>query len=149
MSIISPVHRTPSLKKEAIEKNWFVVDANGKTLGRLCSFVAARLRGKHKPTFTPNQDCGDGIIVINAEKVKITGKKDQQKIYYQHSNYPGGLTEIPYKKMLKEKPEQIITHGVKGMLPKSKLGDVMLTHLRVYAGEKHTLQSQKPLKLDF
>jgi len=148
MSTISPIHRTPSLKKEEIKKGWFIVDAEGKTLGRLCSTVAARLRGKHKPQFTPNQDCGDNIIVINASKVVVTGKKNTGKIYRHHSRFPGGLSEIPFKDLIKINPERIIMEGVKGMLPKSKLGDKMLTHCRVFAGTDHNLEAQKPVKID-
>ncbi len=148
MATISPIHRTPSLKKEEIKKSWFVVDAEGKTLGRLCSSIAARLRGKHKPTFTPNQDCGDNIIVINADKIKVTGRKNELKLYRHHSLYPGGLSEIPFKDLIKVDPERIIIEGVKGMLPKSKLGDKMISHCRVFAGAEHNLESQKPVKLE-
>lgn len=148
MPIISPAHRTPSLKKEQVKKNWFVVDAEGKTLGRLCSAVAARLRGKHKATFTPNQDCGDNIIIINAAKVQVTGRKRDQKIYYHHSLHPGGMTAIPFKDMVKSNPERILVEGIKGMLPKSKLGDVMLSNLRVFAGSEHNLAAQKPVSIE-
>ncbi|MCB1142027.1 MAG: 50S ribosomal protein L13 [Leptospiraceae bacterium] len=148
MPTISPIHRTPSLKKEEITKNWYIVDAEGKTLGRLCSAIAARLRGKHKPTFTPNQDCGDAIIVINAAKVKVTGNKFNLKSYHHHSLYPGGLTTVQFKDLIQSNPERIIMEGVKGMLPKSKLGHKMLTHCRVFAGSEHNLQAQKPVKLE-
>jgi large subunit ribosomal protein L13 len=148
MPTISPIHRTPSLKKEEITKNWYVVDAEGKTLGRLCSSIASRLRGKHKPTFTPNQDCGDNIIVINAEKVKVTGRKNEQKNYYHHSLFPGGMSVVKFKDLVKSNPERIILEGVKGMLPKSKLGDKMLTHCKVFSGSEHNLQAQKPVKLE-
>lgn len=148
MPIISPVHRTPSLKKEETKKSWFVVDAQGKTLGRLCSAVATRLRGKHKATFTPNQDCGDNIIIINASKIEVTGRKKDQKMYYHHSLYPGGMTAIPFKDLIKENPERVLMEGVKGMLPKSKLGDVMLSNLRVFAGSEHNLKAQKPVALE-
>ncbi|MBE7410993.1 MAG: 50S ribosomal protein L13 [Leptospiraceae bacterium] len=149
MPLLSKQHRTPSLKKEEVQKNWFVVDASGKTLGRLTSFVASRIRGKHKPTFTPNQDCGDNIIVINASKIQVTGNKEEQKMYYQHSLYPGGLKATPFNVMIEKSPEKVILSAVKGMLPKSKLGDKMLTHCRVFAGEDHDLKSQKPVKLEF
>ncbi len=149
MQLLSKQHRTPSLKKEEVQKNWYVVDASGKTLGRLTSFIAARLRGKHKPTFTPNQDCGDNIVVINAEKIELTGNKKDQKLYYHHSLYPGGMTATPFKEMIAKQPEKVILSAVKGMLPKSKLGDKMLTHCRVFAGEEHDLKSQKPVKLEF
>jgi large subunit ribosomal protein L13 len=148
MPILSRIHKSPSLKKEQVSKAWFVVDAEGKTLGRLCSVVAARLRGKHKSTFTPNQDCGDNIIIINAAKIEVTGNKKDQKMYHHHSLHPGGLTSIAFKDLIKQNPERILKEGVKGMLPKSKLGDVMLTNLRVFADSKHNLAAQKPVKLD-
>ncbi|MCB1189167.1 MAG: 50S ribosomal protein L13 [Leptospiraceae bacterium] len=148
MPIISPIHRTPSLKKEEIKKSWYLVDATDKTLGRLSSAIAARLRGKHKSTFTPNQDCGDNIVVINAAKVRVTGKKRDQKIYYKHSLYPGGLTATTFKDLIKKQPEKVVLSAVKGMLPKSRLGDVMLGNVRVFPGEEHTLNAQKPIKLD-
>jgi len=148
MALISPIHRTPSLKKEEIKKNWYLIDAEGKTLGRLCSQIAIRLRGKHKPSYTPNQDCGDNIIVINAAKVKVTGRKNEQKIYYHHSLYPGGISAIAFKDLIVKNPERVIREAVKGMLPKSKLGDKMLTHCRIFAGSEHNLQAQKPIKLE-
>jgi large subunit ribosomal protein L13 len=148
MALVSPIHRTPSLKKEEVKKAWYLIDAEGKTLGRLCTQIASKLRGKHKPTFTPNQDCGDNIIVINASKVKVTGRKNEQKIYYHHSLYPGGMSAIAFKDLIKSNPERIIREAVKGMLPKSKIGDKMLTHCRIFAGSEHDLQAQKPVKLE-
>jgi large subunit ribosomal protein L13 len=148
MTLLSKIHKTPSLKKEEVQKTWYVIDAEGKTLGRLCSQIAHRLRGKHKPTYTPNQDCGDNIIVINAAKVRVTGKKYFQKMYYHHSLYPGGMTAISFKELIKKNPERIIREAVKGMLPKSKLGDKMLTHCRIFTGSEHNLQAQKPIKLN-
>jgi large subunit ribosomal protein L13 len=148
MPTISTIHRTPSLKKEEIKKSWFVVDADGKTLGRLCSAVATRIRGKHKPTFTPNQDCGDNIIIINAEKVKVTGNKTNLKLYHHHSLYPGGLTSIAFKDLIKKDAERIIMEGVKGMLPKTKLGKQMLNNCRVFTGPNHNMQAQKPVALE-
>lgn len=149
MSVLSKVHKTSNLKKEqTIQKNWYLVDASGKTLGRLCSEIAKRLRGKNKPTYTPNQDCGDGIIVINAAKIHISGNKRKNKIYYHHSRYPGGLKETTFEEMIAKHPEKVILEAVKGMLPKNKLGDKMLTHLRVFAGEKHTHNAQKPTPLN-
>jgi large subunit ribosomal protein L13 len=148
MSIISKEHKTPSLRKEDIKKEWFLIDAKGKTLGRLATEVARRLRGKHKPTFTPNQDCGDGIIVINAAEVNVTGNKRQDKIYYHHSRYPGGMKETTFDVMIQKNPTKVIMEAVTGMLPKSRLGSAMLTHCRVFAGEKHNLESQKPTKLE-
>lgn len=148
MSVLSKAHKTSSLTKENAVKGWFIVDAEGKTLGRLASGIAARLRGKHKPTFTPNQDCGDNIIVINASKVKVTGNKETQKMYYHHSRYPGGMTETVFKDLIAKQPEKIIYEAVKGMLPKSKLGDKMLTHCKIFSGAEHNLQAQKPVKLE-
>ncbi|MCU0824512.1 MAG: 50S ribosomal protein L13 [Leptospira sp.] len=148
MELLSKAHKTPSLKKEEIKKQWYIVDASGKTLGRLASQVATRLRGKHKANFTPNQDCGDNIIIINASKVEVTGRKREQKIYYHHSRYPGGMTAIAFHKLIQENPERILMEAVKGMLPKSKLGDQMLRNCRVFAGSEHDLVAQKPLKLE-
>ncbi|WCL48361.1 50S ribosomal protein L13 [Leptospira sp. GIMC2001] len=148
MSVLSKEHKTPSLKKEETQKNWFLIDAKGKTLGRLCSEVASRLRGKHKPTFTPNQDCGDGIIIINASQVNVTGNKRTEKVYYHHSRYPGGMKTRTFDQLVNKDPERIILEGVKGMLPKSRLGSAMLTHCRVFADDRHNLQSQKPVKLE-
>jgi large subunit ribosomal protein L13 len=148
MPIISPIHRTPSLKKEETKKKWYIVDAEGKTLGRLSSAIAARLRGKHKPTFTPNQDCGDNIIVINASKVNLTGRKKEQKMYHHHSLHPGGMTSIVFKDLVKINPKRIIREAVKGMLPKTKLGDVMMTNLRIFETSEHNLQAQKPTLLE-
>ncbi|MCB1157980.1 MAG: 50S ribosomal protein L13 [Leptospiraceae bacterium] len=149
MTTVAPIHKTPVLKKEEIEKNWYVVDAEGKTLGRLCAFVASRLRGKHKPAFTPNQDCGDNIIVINADKVKVTGNKAAQKKYHRHSNYPGGLTTQTFTELKAKDPRKIIEIGVKGMLPKNRLGSQMMTNIRIFSGSNHNMQAQKPVELDF
>lgn len=148
MAIISKEQRTPSLKKEEIVKKWYLVDASDKTLGRLTSQIASRLRGKHKPRFTPHVDCGDNIVVINAGKIKTTGNKFNQKVYYHHSRYPGGLREMKFKELIVDNPVHIITEAVKGMLPKSRLGDVMLTNLRVFAGGEHNLHAQKPEKIE-
>lgn len=148
MELLSKAHKTPSIAKEAVQKQWFVVDATDKTLGRLASQVASRLRGKHKSTFTPNQDCGDNIIIVNASKVAVTGRKREQKIYYHHSRYPGGMTAIAFHKLIQENPERVLMEAVKGMLPKSKLGDQMLRNCRVFAGNDHNLGAQKPLKLE-
>jgi large subunit ribosomal protein L13 len=127
-----------------IERKWLVVDAAGQTLGRLASEVAALIRGKHKPQFTPHVDTGDFVIVINAEKIVLTGKKLQQKKYYRHSGYPGGLRTTTAQEMLKTKPERMIELAVKGMLPKNKLGHQMQTKLKVYAGAEHPHAAQKP-----
>ncbi|MCD2491884.1 50S ribosomal protein L13 [Lacrimispora sp. NSJ-141] len=132
-----------------IERKWYVVDASAYTLGRLASEVAAVLRGKNKPTFTPHIDTGDYVIVVNAEKVKVTGKKMDQKIYYNHSEYVGGMKETTLKEMMAKKPEKVIELAVKGMLPKGPLGRAMYSKLHVYAGPDHKQQAQKPEALTF
>lgn len=129
---------------QTVERKWYVVDANGLVLGRLASQVAAILRGKNKPTYTPHVDTGDHVIVINADKVVLTGKKLDQKIYYRHSGYAGGLKETKYRKLMAEKPEFAFQHAVQGMLPKGPLGRQMFTKLRVYAGTEHEHEAQKP-----
>lgn len=132
-----------------IERKWHVVDAADMTLGRLASEVAKVLRGKNKPTFTPHIDTGDYVIVVNAEKVKVTGKKLDQKIYYHHSDYVGGMKETTLREMLAKKPEKVVELAVKGMLPKGPLGREMYTKLFVYAGPEHKHQAQKPEALTF
>ena len=132
-----------------IEREWYVVDATDMTLGRLASEVAKVLRGKNKPTFTPHIDTGDYVIVVNAEKVKVTGKKLDQKIYYHHSDYVGGMKETTLREMLAKKPEKVVELAVKGMLPKGPLGREMYTKLFVYAGPEHKHQAQKPEALTF
>ena len=131
-----------------VERKWYVVDAEGKTLGRLASEVANVLRGKNKPTYTPHIDTGDYVIVVNAEKIQVTGKKLDQKIYYHHSEYVGGMKEATLREMMHKKPEFVITHAVKGMLPKGPLGRQMLKKLHVYAGPEHNHAAQKPETLD-
>lgn len=132
-----------------IERKWYVVDATGYTLGRLASEVAKVLRGKNKPIFTPHIDTGDYVIVVNAEKIKVTGKKLDQKIYYHHSDYVGGMKETTLREMLNKKPERVIELAVKGMLPKGPLGRQMMTKLHVYAGAEHGHEAQKPETLTF
>ena len=132
-----------------IERKWYVVDATGYTLGRLASEVAKVLRGKNKPIFTPHMDCGDYVIVVNAEKIKVTGKKLDQKIYYNHSDYVGGMKETTLKEMMAKKPEKVVELAVKGMLPKGPLGRTMYKKLFVYAGPEHKQQAQKPEVLTF
>ena len=134
---------------DKIERKWYVVDADGCTLGRLASGVASVLRGKNKPEFTPHVDTGDYVIVVNAEKVKVTGKKMDQKIYYNHSDYVGGMRETTLKEMMNKKPEKVIELAVKGMLPKGPLGRSMYTKLFVYAGPEHKHEAQKPEALTF
>ena len=132
-----------------IDRKWYVVDATDMTLGRLASEVAKVLRGKNKPIFAPHIDCGDNVIVINAEKIKVTGKKMDQKVYYHHSDYVGGLKEATLREKLEKKPEQVIELAVKGMLPKGPLGRQMFTKLHVYAGPEHKHEAQKPEVLTF
>ena len=131
-----------------IERKWYVVDAEGQTLGRLASEVAKVLRGKHKPTFTPSIDTGDYVIIVNADKVKVTGKKLLQKVYYHHSGYAGGLKATKYRKLMAEKPEFAVKHAVLGMMPKGPLGRQMARKLRVYAGAEHEHEAQKPTVLE-
>jgi large subunit ribosomal protein L13 len=134
--------------KANIERKWYVVDAEGQTLGRLAAEVAKVLRGKHKPTFTPHVDTGDFVIVINAEKVKLTGKKLTNKFYFRHSGYPGGTTFTSVEQMMAKFPTRVIEHAVKGMLPKNRLGAQMYRKLNVYAGAEHPHAAQKPEKLE-
>ncbi len=137
------------VSEAAIERKWYVVDAAGMTLGRLASEVARILRGKNKPIFTPHMDTGDYVIIVNAEKIKVTGKKLNQKIYYKHSGYVGGLKETTLKDMLAKHPERVLEHAVKGMLPKGPLGRKMYRKLFVYAGPEHKHAAQKPEVLTF
>ena len=131
-----------------IERKWYVVDATGHTLGRLTSEIAKILRGKNKPTYTPHIDTGDYVIVVNADKIKVTGKKMDQKIYYRHSDYVGGMKEATLKEMMNKKPEDVITLAVKGMLPKGPLGRSMIKKLHVYAGSEHVHAAQQPEVLE-
>ncbi|MGC8878392.1 MAG: 50S ribosomal protein L13 [Anaerolineae bacterium] len=140
--------RTYSAKPHEIEREWLVVDAQGQTLGRLATQVAAILRGKHKPFYTPHVDCGDFVIVVNAEKVRVTGKKLDQKIYYRHSGYPGGLKQVSLRRQLTLHPERVIEAAVRGMLPKNRLGRKLFKKLKVYAGPAHPHQAQKPKVLN-
>ncbi len=134
---------------KTIERKWYVVDAAGQTLGRLASEVAKVLRGKNKPTFTPHIDTGDYVIVVNAEKVVVTGRKLDQKLYYAHSEYVGGFKSTTLREMMEKKPEDVIKHAVQGMLPKGPLGNQMITKLHVYAGAEHPHAAQKPETLTF
>ncbi|MGV8145295.1 MAG: 50S ribosomal protein L13 [Alkaliphilus sp.] len=135
-------------KPNEIERKWYIVDAEGKTLGRMATQIATVLRGKHKPEFTPHVDTGDFVIVVNAEKIVLTGKKLDQKFYTYHTGYAGGLRQIPYRKMIAEQPEKIILSAVKGMLPKNRLGRKMLTKLKVFAGPAHKHEAQAPEELN-
>lgn len=136
--------RTFMAKAQDVERKWYVIDAENKVLGRLATEIAVILRGKHKPTYTPHVDVGDFVIVVNAEKVKLTGKKWQDKLYITHSRYPGGLKEMNYETLLQKKPEVIIEKAVKGMLPHNRLGAAMYRKLKVYAGAEHPHQAQQP-----
>ena len=131
-------------KREDAAVQWFLIDAEGKTLGRLSSEIAKILRGKHKTNFTPHADTGDGVVVINAEKIVVTGAKEAQKVYTRYTGYPGGLRQPPYRRMLERKPTFIIEHAVKGMVPRTKLGRAQMKRLRLFAGKEHTLQAQQP-----
>ncbi len=135
-------------KPAEVERKWYVVDADGKNLGRMASQIAAVLRGKNKPTYTPHVDCGDYVIVINAEKVAVTGKKRQEKIYKHHTGYPGGLRELTFEQMMEKHPTEAVRHAVKGMMPNGKLGRQMFKKLKVYAGPEHNHEAQKPEVLD-
>ena len=143
------MRQTTMANAATIERKWYVVDADGCTLGRLASGVASVLRGKNKPQFTPHVDTGDYVIIVNADKIKVTGKKLEQKIYYNHSDYVGGMRETTLKEMLAKKPERVIELAVKGMLPKGPLGRSMFTKLHVYAGPEHEQAAQKPEVLTF
>lgn len=140
--------KTFSAKPHNVERGWYLVDAENQTLGRLATEVARRLRGKHKPEFTPHVDTGDFIVVINVEKLQVTGRKAKQKIYYRHTGYPGGLKETSFEKMQQQTPERVLHLAVKGMLPKNSLGRAMLTKLKVYAGTEHPHVAQQPIKLE-
>ena len=136
-------------KPNEIERKWYVIDAEGKVLGRLATEIASILRGKHKPIYTPHVDTGDFVIIINADKVKLTGKKLEQKQYRYHTGYPGGLKSVSYERMMKEKPERVIQLAVKGMLPKNSLGRQMIKKLKVYSGPEHNHEAQQPEVYEF
>ena len=136
-------------KPAEVQRNWYLVDAEGKTLGRLATEIATILRGKHKPTYTPNLDVGDHVIIINCSEATFTGKKLDQKYYRYHTGYVGGLKEISYREMMEKKPEEVVAHAVSGMLPKNKLRARMMTRLRVFAGAEHTHAAQKPEVISF
>jgi large subunit ribosomal protein L13 len=142
------IMKTFSAKPESVKRDWYVVDADGKTLGRLASEIASRLRGKHKPEYTPHVDTGDYIIVVNCEKIAVTGAKRTDKTYYHHTGFIGGIKSITFDKLLEKAPEQIIEKAVKGMLPKGPLGRAMFRKLKVYAGTEHQHAAQQPQVLD-
>jgi large subunit ribosomal protein L13 len=139
--------KTVSTKPADVTRDWYVVDAEGKTLGRMATEIARRLRGKHKPEYTPHVDTGDYIIVFNAEKVRVTGNKAKDKMYYRHTGYPGGLRSMSFEKMVDHAPERTVEFAVKGMLPKGPLGRAMYAKLKVYAGTEHPHQAQQPQAL--
>ena len=140
--------KTFSAKPAEVKRDWYVIDAEGKTLGRMASEIARRLRGKHKPEYTPHVDTGDYIIVINAEKVHVTGNKQQDKMYYHHTGYPGGIRSINFDKLIDHAPQRVIERAVKGMLPKNPLGRAMFRKLKIYAGPEHTHVAQQPKVLE-
>ena len=140
--------KTFTAKPQSVQRDWFVVDAAGKTLGRMATEIARRLRGKHKAEYTPHVDTGDYIVVINAEKVAVTGRKAEAKTYYRHTGYPGGLRSMNFSQMIEHKPERVIELAVKGMLPKGPLGRAMQSKLKVYAGSEHPHAAQQPQELN-
>jgi large subunit ribosomal protein L13 len=141
--------KTLSAREEDVQHDWYVVDAQGQTLGRLATQTAAILRGKHKPIYTPHVDCGDYVIIINAEKIHVTGQKMRQKKYYRHSGYPGGLTEISLRDQLQRFPNRVLEAAIRGMLPKNRLGRRMFKKLKVYPGPNHPHQAQQPKPMAF
>ena len=140
--------KTVSARNETASREWFVVDATGKTLGRLSTQIANRLRGKHKAEFTPHVDTGDYVVVVNADKIAVSGNKVSDKLYHHHTGYPGGIKSIPFGEMLKKSPEMIIEKAVKGMMPKNKLSRAMLSKLKVYSGSEHPHSAQQPNPLE-
>ena len=140
--------KTFSAKPQDIERKWFVVDAQGQTLGRLATRIATILRGKHKPIYTPHMDCGDYVIVVNADKIHVTGQKLEQKTYYRHSGYPGGLRQVSLRRQLQVHPDRVIEAAVRGMLPHNRLGRKMFKKLKIYAGPTHPHEAQQPTALE-
>ena len=139
---------TKTLKISEIQHDWWIADAEGQTLGRFASQIAQILRGKHKPTFTPHMDCGDCVVVINADKIRVSGTKSEQKEYFRHSGYPGGAKMTSFKSLMEKHPDRVMTNAVKGMLPHNKLGRQIIKHLKVYAGTEHSHQAQQPKVLE-
>lgn len=140
--------KTLSAKPESVTRDWYVVDAADKTLGRLSTEIARRLRGKHKPEYTPHVDTGDYIVVVNAEKIRVTGRKATDKQYYRHTGYPGGIRSMNFEEMIERHPERVIEYSVKGMLPRGPLGRAMFRKLKVYAGDEHPHTAQQPQQLE-
>ncbi len=147
-SFSEPQMTTYSAKSGEVQQAWFVVDAQGKVLGRLAAQIATRLRGKHKPEYTPHVDTGDYVVVVNASKIRVTGRKAENKIYYRHTGFPGGIKEASFAKLQARRPERVLQLAVKGMLPKGPLGYAMLRKLKVYAGDKHPHSAQQPKALE-
>lgn len=141
--------KTISIREQDVQRDWYVVDAQGQTLGRLATRVATILRGKHKASYTPHVDCGDYVVIVNAEKIHTTGQKMTQKKYYRHSGYPGGIREVALRDQLQKFPERVLEYAIRGMLPKNKLGRQMFKKLKVYAGSDHPHQAQQPKPLEF
>jgi len=141
-------YKTVSANRDTVQKEWVIVDAKDQVLGRFASRVAIILRGKHKSSFTPHVDCGDNVIIINAREIKLTGQKLDQKVYFRYSGYMGGQKQIPMQKLMTSRPDEIIMHAVKGMLPKNRLGRQLLTNLRVYAGPEHPHEAQQPKNVE-
>lgn len=141
-------HQTPHIRKEDVPQQWHVVDATGQPIGRLASFIAQRLRGKHLPTFSPHVNPHVHIVVTNAEKAILTGDKMRQKMYYRHTNYPGGIKEISAARLMLKKPEELIRHAVRGMVPHNRLGRALMKNLRIFAGAEHKHEAQQPLPLE-
>jgi large subunit ribosomal protein L13 len=141
--------KTISAKESEVQHDWIIIDAQGQTLGRLATRTASILRGKHKPIYTPHVDCGDFVIIVNAEKVHVTGQKMTQKKYYRHSGYPGGIKEISLRDQLQKFPERVLESAVRGMLPKNRLGRQMFKKLKIYAGPSHPHQAQQPKPMEF
>ena len=139
--------KTISVKPESVKRDWYVIDAEGETLGRMATEIAVRLRGKHKPEYTPHVDTGDYIVVVNAEKVQVTGNKAKDKIYHRHTGYPGGLKSVSFEKLIDKAPERVVQNAVKGMLPKGPLGRAMFKKMKVYAGAEHPHNAQQPQQL--
>ena len=140
--------KTYTVKGDYTDRKWYIMDAEGQVLGRMASQIASILRGKHKPVYSPHLDLGDFVIVINAEKIRLSGKKQEQKVYYHHSGYPGGLKAVPFSKMMEKKPERILEKAVKGMLPHNKLGRKMYKKLKIYVGSEHPHKAQQPEKYE-
>jgi large subunit ribosomal protein L13 len=140
--------KTFSAKTETVKRDWCIVDADGKTLGRLASEIASRLKGKHKPEFTPHVDTGDYIVVVNAEKIRVTGKKTTDKMYYRHTGFPGGIKSMSFEGLIDHAPERVLEFAVKGMLPRNSLGRAMFRKLKVYAGTEHPHAAQQPVQLE-